>query len=234
MSPPNPPSDALRKQLWLGHLPLADRVVRQFCSTPQLMEDAAQEVKLALWEASALWDSSLEETFNHYAWLVMRRKLLFFLTVKAIERPRLSRLEQEIMNGLRLNLAAGQMISCKTIDQISAESGITRFRLTQIVSFWYKSRLAITACSVDQISDLVGSDEYQENAKELQMLDECMSLLPDRDQQIIRARYLKDPKATLGDLSNLLGVSIERVRQLEARSMKNLRKYLEQRLGKSQ
>ena len=198
------------------------------------MEDAAQEVKLALWEASALWDSSLEETFNHYAWLVMRRKLLFFLTVKAIERPRLSRLEQEIMNGLRLNLAAGQMISCKTIDQISAESGITRFRLTQIVSFWYKSRLAITACSVDQISDLVGSDEYQENAKELQMLDECMSLLPDRDQQIIRARYLKDPKATLGDLSNLLGVSIERVRQLEARSMKNLRKYLEQRLGKSQ
>lgn len=195
------------------------------------MEDAAQEVKLALWEASALWDSNLEETFNHYAWLVMRRKLLFFLTVKATERPRLSKVEQQIMNGLRLNLAAGQMVSCKTIDQISAESGITRFRLTQIINFWYKSRLSLTACSAEQVSDLFADDEYNDNATELRMLDECLALLPEREQQIIRERFLRDPKSTLADLSNVLGVSIERVRQIEANSLKKLRKYLAERIG---
>lgn len=195
------------------------------------MEDAAQEVKLALWEASALWDASLQETFNHYAWLIMRRKLLFFLTMKATERPRLSKLEQEVMNGLRLNLAAGQMVSCKTIDQISAESGISRFRLTQLINFWYSSRLTLSARSAEQFSDLVAKDEYQDNAIELRMLDECFALLPEREQHVIRERYLKDPRATLGDLAGVLGISIERVRQLEVKSLKKLRAYLHERLG---
>lgn len=231
MSPPTSPSDAIRKQLWLGHLPLADRVVRQFCSTPDLMEDAAQEVKLALWEASALWDERLKETFNHYAWLVMRRKLLFFLTVKATERPRLSKQEQIVMNALRLNLAAGQMVSCKTIDQISADSGITRFRLTQLINFWYSSRLSLSAKTAEKVSELIAEDEYQEHSIELRVLDECLELLPEREQQIIRERYLQDPKSTLSDLARVLGVSIERVRQLEAKSLKKLKASLKDRLG---
>lgn len=231
MSPPKPPTDAVRKQLWLGHLPLADRVVRQFCSTPDLMEDAAQEVKLALWEASAKWDSRLEETFNHYAWLVMRRKLLIFLTVKATERPQLSKIEQQVMNGLRLYIAAGQMITCSTIDQISAESGISRFRLTQIINFWYKSRLNLTVSCAEQITDLLAEDEYVDNAIELRMLDESLALLPEREREVIRARFLQDPRSTLSELSSVLGVSIERVRQIEANSLKKLRKYLAERIG---
>lgn len=231
MSLQTPPPNALRKQLWLGHLPLAARVVREFCHSPLLREDAIQEVQLALWEASALWDASIEETFNHYAWLVMRRKLLYFLTAKATERPRLSRKEQEVMNGLRLNFAAGQMISCKTLDQISEESGITRFRLAQIVSFWYESRFNLSASSAEQVSEAVTAGDYQDNAAELRMLDECLVLLPEREQRIIKERFLEDPKSTLGDLSAVLGVSIERVRQLEVNSLKKLRAFLCERIG---
>jgi RNA polymerase sigma factor (sigma-70 family) len=210
---------------------LAQKVVDEFCHNRQLVEDAVQEVQLALWEASALWNDSIEETFNHYAWLVMRRKLLFYLTVKATDRPRLSRREQQVMNALRQTLSAGQLISCTTINAISRDCGIEPFRLMQLVSFWYNSRLAITASAFIQLDELVAPEVYQDNAKELEILDECLKLLPEREQMIIRERFFKDPRATLGALSELLEVSIERVRQIEANSIRKLRKMLVERLG---
>lgn len=231
MSLQSPPSDALRKQLWLGHLPLANRVVREFCYRKDLKEDAVQEVQLALWEASAQWDESLNETFNHYAWLVMRRKLLFFLTVKATDRPRLSQRELAVMNAIRATLTAGQMISCRTLDLISAESGISRYRLTQLVNFWYSSRFALTATGMIQIEELVSADEYQENAKEIRMLEECLKLLPEREQLIIAERFMKDPRTKLRALAKILKISIERVRQIEVESLEKLRTLLTERLS---
>jgi RNA polymerase sigma-32 factor len=49
-----------------------------------------------------------------------------------------------------------------------------------------------------------------------------MAQLSDRDRYIIRQRRLMDPPATLKELSEELGVSIERVRQLEKRAMKKI------------
>jgi RNA polymerase sigma factor (sigma-70 family) len=210
---------------------LAQKVVDEFCLNRYFIEDAVQEVHLALWEASALWDESLEETFNHYAWLVMRRKLLFYLTVKATDRPRLSRREQQVMNALRQTLSAGQLISCTTLNAISQESGIGQFRLMQLVNFWYSSRMAVTANAFIQLDDLIAPEVYQDNAKELEMLEECLKLLPEREQLIIQERFFKDPRATLGALSEVLEVSIERVRQIEANSIRKLRKMLVERIG---
>lgn len=231
MTPRTPPSDAVRKQLWLGHLPLAQRVVREFCLNKFFHEDAVQEVQLALWEASERWDESMQETFNHYAWLVMRRKLLYYLTVKANERPRLSRREQAVMNALRITISTGQLISCGTLDLISQDTGISRFRLTQLVNFWYSSRFAITATGFTQLDELIAPEVYQENVRELEMLEECLKLLPEREQMIIKERFLKDPKTTLGAISDVLKVSIERVRQIEANSIRKLRQLLKDRLG---
>jgi RNA polymerase sigma factor (sigma-70 family) len=231
VTPRIPPSDAVRKQLWLGHLPLAQRVVGEFCHNKFFYEDAVQEVQLALWEASEQWDESMQDTFNHYAWLVMRRKLLYYLTVKASDRPRLSRREQSVMNAIRQTLSTGQLISCSTLELISKESGISRFRLTQLVNFWYSSRVAITATGFIQLDELIDPEVYQENVKAIQVLEECLKLLPEREQMIIRERFLKDPRSTLGALSDVLKVSIERVRQIEAHSIIKLRQMLTDRLG---
>jgi RNA polymerase sigma factor (sigma-70 family) len=208
-------------------------VVREYCHNTFFREDAVQEVQLALWEASALWDESQKETFNHYAWLVMRRKLLYFLTVKASERPRLSRREMCVMNALRANLAAGQMISCAALDQISKDSGITRFRLTQIVNFWYKSRISLSASCAEEIAEACADEEHQSNLAALKMLDACLAMLPEREQKIIRARYLQDPRATLASLATEMSVSLERVRQIEANSLRKLRLSLAEMLGES-
>ena len=56
-----------------------------------------------------------------------------------------------------------------------------------------------------------------------QWLNDALGDLSDREQMIIRERHLGEDVATLETLGKELGVSKERVRQLEARAMDKLR-----------
>lgn len=62
----------------------------------------------------------------------------------------------------------------------------------------------------------------QENAYKKQVLLKCLSQINERDQYIIRQRMLTETPATLETLGNELGVSRERIRQIEKRAFENL------------
>jgi len=57
------------------------------------------------------------------------------------------------------------------------------------------------------------------------VLQAAMNRLPERDKIIVKRRHLTDTPATLKELSAEMGISIERVRQLESRAMKRLKEY---------
>src|SRR5690606_38485598 len=55
-------------------------------------------------------------------------------------------------------------------------------------------------------------------------LRDSLDSLDERSRRIIQARWLRDDKAaTLHELADELGVSAERVRQIEAKAMKKMR-----------
>ena len=58
-------------------------------------------------------------------------------------------------------------------------------------------------------------------------LNDALSKLSDREQKIIRDRHLQYETVTLEELGKELGISKERVRQLEARAMEKLKDTLE-------
>ena len=62
-------------------------------------------------------------------------------------------------------------------------------------------------------------------------LDEFKESLKDKDLLIFEERMVAEEPRTLQDLGDQFGISRERVRQLEARVTKNLRSYLQERLG---
>lgn len=58
------------------------------------------------------------------------------------------------------------------------------------------------------------------------LLTRALAILPEREQLIIRRRYLVEGASTLEALARELGISKERVRQLEARALAKLREVL--------
>ena len=70
----------------------------------------------------------------------------------------------------------------------------------------------------------------QDGRTRARWLVEALRELPQREQTIIRKRRLTENGATLEELGRVLGVSKERVRQLEHRALTKLRKSISQRI----
>lgn len=211
--------------LWQNHQALAAQLVRDHCFNTELYEDALQEAKLALWEATFAWTEEMHDTFTHYAWLVMRRKLFTYLTEKAVDRPRLSHKDRAVVKAINEHIKAGHALTSRIIEKLSVESDISYFRLGQIISFWYSSSMRITASSYEAAEEM-STEEDEHNDHLLAALDQALLGLSERDRQIIYARFLIDPKRTLQDLAMEHSISIERVRQIEKRAISKLRENL--------
>lgn len=68
--------------------------------------------------------------------------------------------------------------------------------------------------------------EQQETDHRMQLFESAMESLNEREQHIVRARRLEEPAQTLEDLSQVYGISRERVRQIEARAMEKIQDFV--------
>ena len=71
--------------------------------------------------------------------------------------------------------------------------------------------------------------EHLDGDRRTRWIEDALDQLPRREARIIRARLLMDETLTLEELGQELGVSKERVRQLEARALSKLRRNLAKR-----
>ena len=84
---------------------------------------------------------------------------------------------------------------------------------------------------IDMIPDSSVSQEVttiskQEGQQRQQMLHEAISQLNERERFVIEARRLREDSMTLEDLSHILRVSKERIRQIEARAIEKMQEYI--------
>jgi len=82
----------------------------------------------------------------------------------------------------------------------------------------------LTHGDVDNPAELVAEDEY--TSQQMSGLEEALASLDDRAKDIVVSRWLQEEKMSLKDLSERYGVSIERIRQIEARAFKLMQPFL--------
>lgn len=75
----------------------------------------------------------------------------------------------------------------------------------------------------DRVNIADAIEELEFKRKGYELLRKHLEKLPERDREILRARRLSDPVATLESLSQKYGISRERVRQIEERAFNKLR-----------
>jgi RNA polymerase primary sigma factor len=126
------------------------------------------------------------------------------------------------------------------MDEIAQRSGMSRDKILltigafrELVSLDAKLKGESETLLAEMIEDktIMPPENVAEESLLCVRVNDILSRLSDREQDIIRLRYGLGgftPKS-LEELSQLLGVSRERVRQIECRALKKLRKDLQAR-----
>lgn len=210
------------------------------------MGDLIQEGNLGLMQAANKFEPDRDVRFSTYAtwwvrasiqdyilrnWSIVRtgttaaHKSLFFNLRRL--RAKIEGAENE--NGLtadgRMKIAAALGVRVKDVEDMEGRMNRGDQSLNALISDDGEeevgSFLADTRPNPEDV--VIGMKDSQTRSK---WLNDALKKLSDREQHIIRERHMQYETVTLEELGKKLGVSKERVRQLESRALEKLRDNL--------
>lgn len=208
-------------------------IVREYRHFGLPEEDLIQEGTLGLMHAVKRFDPDRGFRMKTYASYWIRASIHdFILRSWSIVKMGTNKLQRRIFAGLQKAECAIAALEGRNLDEVAKQHGTSGQSYQAIAASFLRRDFSIDSDNGDEghVLELPAPDDTPEQHLEekdwaayaRQQLQQAMDTLSDRDRYIIRQRRLMDPPATLKALSEELGVSIERVRQLEARAMKKM------------
>lgn len=212
------------------------------------MADLMQEGAVGLMQAAARFEPEREVRFSTYAsWWIRSAMQDFVLRNWSIVRTGSTSSQKSLFFNLRRLRARIEGRTGKPLDDQGRERIAAELKVPTRDVESMESRLTGADRSLDAPVGEDGDETWvqfladqrpspEDNAMEhldgnerARWIREALAELPEREAKIIRERLLDDDARTLESLGRELGVSKERVRQLEARALAKLRRSLESR-----
>jgi RNA polymerase sigma-32 factor len=194
------------------------------------LEDIVQQGNLGLLKAAEKFDPSRECRLATYASYWIRAEIREYV-VRAFRVVRIGTTKAE-----RRALRAYRRTKSTDVRAIAEVSGLTEERVRQLLPLLAARESSLDAGdgspAIERVASPVATPEDEAACGELRaragraVLD-AVAMLDDRERKIVRARLMADDPRTLKDLGEELGVSKERVRQIEERACDKLRDELE-------
>lgn len=237
--------DALH-QLTRAHMRLVIAVAMRFRHYGLPIADLIQEGHVGLLEAAARFDPGRDVRFSTYAtWWIRAAIQDYILRNWSIVRGGTSSAQKALffnLRRLRAKLTGAGGGSAVVFDRIAQTLGVSRSDVE-----FMDSRLSVpdvslnapvsdseTATAAQRVEFLPDNgplpDEIVSNSidsrRRATWLADALAQLTKREFDILRERRLVENTATLEALGNRLGISKERVRQIENRALEKLRRAL--------
>ncbi|WP_136637012.1 RNA polymerase factor sigma-32 [Pseudooceanicola onchidii] len=242
--------EAALHRLVTAYMRLAISMASKYRRYGASMNDLIQEAGLGLMKAADKFDPDRGVRFSTYAvwwikasiqdhvmrnWSMVRtgstssQKSLFFnmRRVQAqFEREAMGRGEVLDKHQLHQLVATEVGVPLRDVQMMDGRLSGSDFSLnaTQSVDEEGREWIDTIEDESDQAADMVEAAKDRETLR--RWLVEAMGTLNDRETLIVRERQLRDAPRTLESLGQELGLSKERVRQLEAAAFKKMRKHL--------
>ena len=222
-----------RAQLVEAFLPLIGSVARNYRSSPTITHtELMQEGVVGLLRALERYEPELDVPFWAYAsWWVRQamQQLVAELTRPVVMSDRALRQLSRIKDA-HASLGAGA-----TLEELSVHAGVDPTQLANLIAADRPPKALEEPIRGEEgeigafgelIADPLAEDEYERVITSIAIgeLRDLLSSLSDRERSVLRARYGLDGEAeSLREVAARLGLSAERVRQVESRALGKLR-----------
>jgi len=234
-------------RLTSAHMRLVIAIAARFRNFGLVMSDLIQEGHVGLLEAAARFDPEREVRFSTYAtWWIRASIQDYILRNWSIVRGGTSSSQKSLffnLRRLRARLAQGNdsRPRAAVFGEIAGALGVSPADVELM-----DSRLSAPDTSLNapiheseggdsnrqdflvdsaELPDATVSDQIDKE-RQVSWLHSALSVLNERELRIVSERRLRDEGATLESLGESLGISKERVRQIENRALEKLRDAL--------
>ncbi len=224
------------QQLLIGNLHAVAAIAREYRHFGLPEMDLIQEGSIGLMKAIHRFDPSRGFRLMTYAsWWVRAAIHDYILKSWSIVKMGTNKMQRRVFAGLKKAKHAIAAIEGRLDEEVANEYGISGQEFQSIAHSFLQRDVSLDAESEEGGSTMVMALPSPELPPEEQilnddwakhqhnLLNQALDTLSDRDRLIIKRRHLSEDPDTLKDLAEELGISIERVRQLEARAMKKLK-----------
>jgi len=214
------------------------------------MSDLVQEGNVGLMQAAARFEPEREVRFSTYAaWWIRSAMQDFVLRNWSIVRTGTTSAQKALFFNLRRLRARIGDVSDAVMSAEATSSVAKALRVPEREVEAMASRLSSPDRSLNAPLTEEGDGEWQDmladdaddpeavimashdGAARVRLVREAMDDLSDRERLIIRERKLEEESVTLEVLGERLGISKERVRQIEGVALEKLRRALIARVG---
>lgn len=238
-------------QITVAHMRLVISMASKFRHYGLPLGDLIQEGHVGLLEAAARFEPAREVRFSTYAtWWIRASMQDYILRNWSIVRGGTSSAQKALffnLRRLRAKLAQDRgnggnsamfATIAKAIGVSSADVELMDTRLSgPDVSLNGPVIESDNQGSAERVDFLVDDKPLPDEAvgetidstRRVRWLNDALMILSDRELRIVRERCLNEESSTLESLGNRLGISKERVRQIENRALEKLRRALEER-----
>lgn len=232
-----------------AHIRLVIAIAARFKHYNLPMADLIQEGHVGLLEAAARFDPERDVRFSTYAtWWIRAAIQDYVLRNWSIVRGGTSSAQKALFFNLRRMRAKfaqrGEDVSTSQLYQSIAETiGVSVADVAMMDARLSGQDMSLNAPMADPdnaaaserqdflVWDGPGPDELVgeeiDRVRRIKWLRAALSVLSEREMRILRERRLVDNAATLEALGSRLGISKERVRQIETRAIEKLRQALD-------
>lgn len=230
------------KELILSHLRFVVKIAKEHSGYGLPQEDLIQEGNVGLMLAVKKFDASFGVRLSSYAAIWIRSEIQEYILSnwRMVKIGASKGLRKLFFNLRKIQLSLHGESDLDKKEKVAQLLGVSNDEVERAIEWFSGGDVALLDQSADEPIDSSSStvfllpgpvemeperavEDLERTGKLPRAIDAAMSLLTDRERDVVYARYYSDPQKTLSTISRELSVSIERVRQIEVAALKKMK-----------